>query len=112
MSAKVFTTVDGGSYRIGDFGTASRLWDAEKKVFVDVGVTVPDDVAERFEREIRGISHFEDVEDPDNPGRTKKQAVKFARGESKHLRVERDPAPAPPARKATTAPAPAAEKKE
>jgi hypothetical protein len=80
MSAKVYSTVPGLEMRIGNYGVATNTEPA----------IVPDDVAEQLEREIRGISHYEEGDDPATPGKTTRHAVKFGRGPNTQLRVERE----------------------
>lgn len=69
---KIFTTVPGLVVNVGGYGDASN----------DVPAVVPEEVADQIEREISGISHYEEVDG-------KKTAVKFAKKETR-LRVERD----------------------
>lgn len=71
-AAKVYTTVPGLVLNISGYGEASN----------DEGVTVPDEVADQFEAEIRGHRTVDGVE------------VRFAK-KATHFRVEREAAPRP-----------------
>lgn len=79
MAARVFATRPGDRLTIGGFGIAT-----EKE-----GVEVPEEVAARFEQEIKGEVEVE-VEDPAHPGKMKREKQKVPGGGRKDIRVERD----------------------
>ncbi len=110
MNAKVFTTVPGLELNIGGYGVATNT----------EGVTVPDEVADQFEAEIRG-HRVEDAPDPDDPAKTIRVEVKYSKEAvalARRLKVVRETAPPAPARAGklsaadikATQPSPAGEK--
>jgi len=91
--ARIYATRDGDSLQIGGYGVASRLQVKDPKTgkleWVNTPAIVPEEVAARFEGEIKGEVESE-IDDPEKPGKRKTVKEKVPGGGRKDIRVERD----------------------